>query len=56
MGTIYDPYTYMRLYWQGSIDNEILIYSGGDDYVVGVRATDSIGNTSDQILTVTIKT
>ena len=33
MGTIYDPYTYMRHYWQGSIDDDILIYSGGDDFI-----------------------
>ena len=42
MGTIYDPYTYMRHYWQGSIDDDILIYSGGDDFINGREGFDKL--------------
>ena len=42
MGTIYDPYTYMPHYWQGSIDDDILIYSGGDDFINGREGSDKL--------------
>ena len=42
MGTIYDPYTYMRHYWQGSINDDILIYSGGDDFINGREGFDKL--------------
>ena len=40
MGTIYDPFTYMRHYWQVSIDDDILIYSAGDDFINGREGSD----------------
>ena len=42
MGTINDPYTYMRHYWQGSINDDLLIYSGGDDFINGREGFDKL--------------
>ena len=52
MGIIYDPYTYMRHYWQGSIDDDILIYSGGDDFINGREGFDKliISSSTDNFL------
>ena len=42
MATINDPFTYMSDYWQGSIDDDILIYSGGDDFINGRGGHDKL--------------
>ena len=42
MGIIYDPYSYIRHYWQGSVDNDSLVYSGGDDFINGREGFDRL--------------